>query len=157
MFREMRLKNHELPESEAIDILENCSYGVLALEGDDGYTYAVPVNYAYVDNKIYFHGATEGHKIDAIERNNKVSFCVVERDTVIAEKFDTKYKSAIVFGKIRVLKDEDDRYKALDALVLKFSPEHLERGRETIKKELNVVASFEIEIEYMTAKVGAVT
>ena len=157
MFREMRLKNHEPPEGTAFEILANSSYGVLALDGDDGYTYAVPVNFAYEDNKIYFHCATEGHKVDAIKRNNKVSFCVVDRDTVLAEKFDTKYRSAIAFGKIRILEDKNERMHALDALVRKFSPDHIEKGKEVIKKELDIVAAFEIEIEHLTAKVGAVT
>jgi len=153
----MRLKNHELPGSEAVSILENNTYGVLALEGDGGYAYAVPVNYAYVGNKIYFHGAKEGHKIDAMNRNNKVSFCVVEKDTVIPERFDTQYRSAIAFGRIRMLEDDKERYAALEALIRKFSPDHMERGKESIKKEWGVVASFEIDVEFVTAKVGAVT
>ena len=89
MFRQMRLKEeNQLPQEHAVKILENNTHGVLALDGDDGYPYAVPVSYAYEDGKIYFHGAAEGgHKLDSIARNSKVSFCVVEKDENPCRRF----------------------------------------------------------------------
>ena len=83
MFRKMRRAERELPEGQAKEILENGSYGVLALAGDGGYPYAVPLNYVYDGERIYFHCAAEGHKIDAIAWDNKCSFCVVENGGVI--------------------------------------------------------------------------
>ena len=92
MFRKMRRAERELPEGQAKEILENGSYGVLALAGDGGYPYAVPLNYVYDGERIYFHCAAEGHKIDAIARDNKCSFCVVENGGVIEDRFTTKYR-----------------------------------------------------------------
>ncbi len=72
MFREMRRKRQALSAQECIALLEKGSSGVLALEGDGGYTYAVPLSYLYEDNKIYFHCAKTGHKLDAI--------CILEEE-----------------------------------------------------------------------------
>jgi len=154
MFREMRLKECELPEGEAVEILVKNSYGVLALDGDGGYTYAVPVNYTYEDNKIYFHGAIEGHKFDSVANNDKVSFCVVDRGEVIAEEFNTLYRSAIIFGKICILEDDNERSAGLEALIRRFSPDYMEKGKASIEKEWNVVAVFKIDVERLTAKKG---
>ena len=71
MFREMRRKKQKLTEKQCIDILKRAKTATLALHGDDGYPYSVPVNYVYLDGKIYFHGAKSGHKIDAIKNNSK--------------------------------------------------------------------------------------
>ena len=80
MFREMRRKRQLLSDKESIEILENGTSGVLALLGDDEYPYAVPISYVYDNAKIYFHGAKTGHKIDAIRKCSKASFCVIEQD-----------------------------------------------------------------------------
>lgn len=103
MFREMRRKRQLLPTEESVAILERMTNGTLALHGDDGYPYAVPVSYVYADGKIYFHSAMQGHKVDAILRNDKVSFCVVEQDEVKPAEFTTYFRSVIVFAWFAVL------------------------------------------------------
>lgn len=113
MFREMRRKRQLLPTEESVAILERMTNGTLALHGDDGYPYAVPVSYVYADGKIYFHSAMQGHKVDAILRNDKVSFCVVEQDEVKPAEFTTYFRSVIVFGKARILTDENEKTKCL--------------------------------------------
>jgi nitroimidazol reductase NimA-like FMN-containing flavoprotein (pyridoxamine 5'-phosphate oxidase superfamily) len=77
MFRQMRRKRQELSETEAIAMLESCTSGVLAVHGDDDYPYAVPLSFAYEDGKLFFHCATVGHKLDAVKRDEKASFCVI--------------------------------------------------------------------------------
>ena len=106
MFRELRRFKQALSNEECIKILNTCSTGILAVSGDNNYPYAVPVNYVYKDNKIFIHCAKTGHKIDAIKKNSNVSFCVVENDTVIAEKFATRYSSIIAFGKATLIDDK---------------------------------------------------
>lgn len=85
MFREMRRKKQLLPEEEAIAILKEGTFGVLALSGDDGYPYAVPISYVYEGGKLWFHCAKSGHKLDAIRREPKASFCVTAQDKVVPE------------------------------------------------------------------------
>ena len=87
MFREMRRFKQALSKEDCIKILEGQNTGVLAVNGDDGYPYAVPMSYIYADGKIYFHSAKSGHKNDAIMRNPKVSFCVTETDVILPKDF----------------------------------------------------------------------
>ena len=100
MFREMRRKKQILTPEKSIEILKKGTSGVLALSGDDGYPYAVPLSYVYENSMLYFHGAKEGHKIDAIRTCDKASFCVVEQDHIVPPKYTTYYRSAIAFGRI---------------------------------------------------------
>lgn len=151
MFREMRRKRQLLPIEESEAILERMTNGTLALYGDDGYPYAVPVSYVYADGKIYFHSATKGHKVDAILRNDKVSFCVVERDEIRPAEFTTYFRSVIAFGKARILTDEEEKRTALGLLADKYS--HGEVGMETeIAKGFHRLLMVEIKIEHLTGK-----
>ena len=83
MFREMRRQKQLLPEAEALAMLESCTSGVLAVQGDDDYPYAVPLSFAYEDGRLFFHSAKAGHKVDALGRNPKASFCVIAADDVV--------------------------------------------------------------------------
>ena len=103
MFREMRRKKQELSKEECIEILQTAKTAVLGVVGDNSYPYTVPINFVYADDKIYFHGAKSGHKIDAINKCNKVSLCVVDKDDIVEEELTTYFKSVILFGKARIL------------------------------------------------------
>ena len=109
MFRKMRRANQELSKDECIDILINQPRGVLALLGDDDYPYALPITHVYVDGKIYFHGAQKGHKIDAIKKHSKASYCVINEDVLAENSWWYTFKSVIVFGKIKTIEDKDEK------------------------------------------------
>ena len=115
----MRRKRQLLSAGESMDILDNGTVGVLALSGDDDYPYAVPVSYVYDNSKIYFHGAKTGHKIDAIRKCSKASFCVIDQDKIIPEEYTTYFRSVIAFGKVRILENEDDIRDAIEKLAVK--------------------------------------
>ena len=119
MFRQMRRKNQALSNEDCIKILNNGKTGVLAVLGDDDYPYTVPLNYIYLNSKIYFHCAKSGHKIDAIKKHNKVSFCVIEKDEVVPEKFGTDYRSAVAFGKARIM-EENEMMPVITAFTKKY-------------------------------------
>jgi uncharacterized protein len=152
MFREMRRKKQLLSEEETREIMKAHSSGVLAVTGDDGYPYTVPISYTYTDGKLYFHCAKEGHKIDGIKRNDKVSFCVIEKDKVIQETFTTHFRSVVAFGKDRILTEDSDRRAALESLVEKYSPDYIQEGQKEIEKDWGRVCLVEVEIEHMTGK-----
>lgn len=78
-FRAMRRMRQELPKDETVAILSSGTYGVLSVIGDNGYPYGVPVNYVYRDGHIYLHAALSGHKVDAMRKNDKVSFTIVAK------------------------------------------------------------------------------
>ncbi|MBR1396408.1 MAG: pyridoxamine 5'-phosphate oxidase family protein [Selenomonadaceae bacterium] len=155
MFRAMRRSKQQLTDEATLKILNEATNGVLALDGEEGYTYAVPLSFAYSDGKIYFHSALSGHKIDAIKKNDKVSFCVVGQDTVVQETFTTHYKSAIAFGRIRIIEDDSDpeKRRGLELLADKYSPEvSLEKREREINGKMKALVVIVIEIEYLTGK-----
>lgn len=154
MFREMRRKKQLLSIEETIGILERCTSGVLAVYGDDGYPYAVPLSYTYKDDKILFHCATVGHKIDGIKTNDKVSFCVIEKDEVVPEEFLTLYSSVIAFGKARVLTDDLEKREALIELGKKYSPGLDKETEKEINDSWETVCLVEMKIEHVTGKVA---
>ena len=99
MFREMRRKGQALPDDVCKEILEKAPHGVLAVSGDGGWPYAVPLSFVYSAGTVYFHCACEGHKLDAVRRDARASFCVVDSDEVVAEEYTTYYRSVIaLFG-----------------------------------------------------------
>ena len=152
MFKSMRRKGQELTDEGCQEILRSCPTGVLGLIGTDDYPYAVPLNFVYENGRIYLHCAQEGHKIDCIRNNDKVSFCVVQRDRVVASAFATDYRSVIVFGRARILTDDLDRRRGLERLNEKYSPEFPDEGRKEIDRCWSSVCVVEIEIEHMTGK-----
>ena len=152
MFREMRRSALYLDKEECESILRNGSSGVLSVAGDDGYPYGVPISYVYEDGKIYFHCATTGHKLDAIAKNDKVSFCVIGQDQIVQELYTTFFLSVIAFGRARVLTDDAERRKALTTLALKYSPDFPDGIKPEIDLKLKGVTCVEITIEHMTGK-----
>ncbi len=151
MFHQMRRKDRQLTMEETKEILKKCEYGILSMVGENGYGYGVPLNYAYVNNAIYFHGAKEGFKLDSLKMNNNASFCVVSQADVISKTFTTKYESAIVFGKAEEV-TEEEKGMALLALIEKYSPEYLEEGKAYIGRAAGRTHVFKIVIEEMTGK-----
>lgn len=151
MFREMRRKKQLLSQEETVKIMETGTSGVLALLGDDDYPYTVPLSYVYCDSKIYFHGAKSGHKIDAIRKSAKASFCVIDEDHVVPEEYTTYFRSAVAFGKVKIIEDEEKR-KAIEMLAAKYTPNNEEGRRKEIEKQNNILCMIEFDIEHMTGK-----
>ncbi|MGM9629165.1 pyridoxamine 5'-phosphate oxidase family protein [Butyricicoccus sp.] len=152
MFREMRRHRQALTEAECIAVLECGTSGVLAVSGDDGYPYAVPLSYVYADGKLYFHCAVEGHKLDAIARNEKVSFCVIDKDRVVPEEYTTYFRSVIAFGTARVLEQPEEKRHALELLAEKYSPEQGEGRRQEIDRCFPRVCMVELSIQHLSGK-----
>ncbi|MDE6273371.1 MAG: pyridoxamine 5'-phosphate oxidase family protein [Muribaculaceae bacterium] len=146
----MRRQRQQLPDDESRQILANGKECVIAVDGDDGYPYAVPLNYVYDGEYIYLHSASQGHKIDALKRNSKLSLCVIDKADIVPEEFTTYFKSVIVFGKARFIEDEDEKIEALRKLSEKYS-KGIDPSDE-IKRFLKVVTIIEISIDNMTGK-----
>lgn len=152
-FRPMRRNKQQLTDSESRDILTKATSGVLALLGDHGYPYAVPLSFVLYENLLYFHSAVEGHKIEAVRNDEKASFCVIGQDNVCGEKFSTDYRSVIAFGKISVVSDTDERRLALTLLADKYSPQVAEpEVRATLDSAWNRVAILRFEIRNLSGK-----
>src|SRR4051794_8185689 len=120
MFRDIRRKDREASEGDALRILIEGEYGILGTVGPEGYPYTTPLSYVYLNDKIYFHCATVGHKLDNISHSSNVSFCVVGKTMVLPEKFSTIYESAVVFGKAEMVQGPE-KLEALGAIIDKYS------------------------------------
>ena len=155
MFREMRRKRQALTQAQCQAILEQGSCGVLALSGDDGYPYAVPLSYLYHQGKLYFHCAKSGHKLDALRREPKASFCVVAQDQVAPLEYTTLYRSVIVFGRLRELEDDGEKRAAIEALALKYAPQDTPAHREeAIQRDWGPLCVLELTPEHVSGKQG---
>ena len=153
IFREMRLRKQELSRQKVADILHKGTSGVLALLGDNDYPYAVPISYVYDDGKIYFHSAKNGHKIDAIQRTAKASFCVIDEDLVVPEEYTTYFRSVIAFGRIRIVEDDSEKRAAIEKLAIKYAPEDTAANRDyAISREWKPLCMLEMTIDHVTGK-----
>ena len=153
IFREMRREKQLLSQQEVADILYNGTSGVLALLGDNDYPYAVPISYVYDDGKIYFHSAKNGHKLDAIQRTAKASFCVIDEDLVVPEEYTTYFRSVIAFGQIRVIEDDSEKRTAIEKLAIKYAPEDIAANRDhAINREWKPLCMLEMTIDHVTGK-----
>lgn len=153
MFRKMRRFKQQLENDECIEILKNTKRGVLSLLGDDGYPYGMPINHFYSieDGKIYFHGAKEGHKIDSIKAYDKASFCVYDEGYRKEGDWALNIKSVIVFGKIRLVEDEETARKICTELVKKFTDDN-EYLEKEMKAAFSRVQCLELVPEHITGK-----
>ena len=153
MFREMRRKRQALSPEECAAILHGGTSGVLAVSGDEDYPYAVPLNYLYSGGKLYFHCAKAGHKLDALARNPKASFCVTGREQIVPQEYTTYFRSVIVFGTVRPLQDGEEKRAAIEQLALKYAPgDSAENRRRIIDREWAPLCVMEMTVDHMTGK-----
>ncbi len=151
MFREMRRKDKQLGNTENQDLLKRAQTGYLSTICENGYPCSVPLNFVYYNNSIYFHSANEGQKIDNINNCDKVSFSTVCDIENLPDKFDTNYKSVIIFGRaVEVF--EKEKEEALLEIIKKHSSDFVEKGKIYIEKSKGSTRVFKINIEYMTGK-----
>lgn len=151
-FREMRRKRQLLPESESIAILQKATAGTLALLGDNDYPYAVPISYVYDNGKIYFHSALSGHKMDAIARHDKASFCVIDKDEIHGCEYTTYFRSVIAFGRIRIIDDPAEKLATAQLLGRKYNPHQEEALQCEIDKAASRMAMICLTVEHLTGK-----
>ncbi|CDZ75708.1 Nitroimidazol reductase NimA [Peptoniphilus sp. ING2-D1G] len=152
MFREMRRFKQKLKEDKVDEILEKSSSGVLSLIGDEGYPYGVPLSYAYTENKLIFHTAKTGHKIDAIKNNSKASFTIIEKDQIVPEEYTTYFRSAILFGKVKIIEDRNLKLKYIKILSEKYSIPGDPGQYEEIDKLFEKFEMIEFQIEHKSGK-----
>lgn len=148
----MRRKRQQLSEEESISILERATSGTLALLGDGGYPYAVPISYVYADGRLYFHSALTGHKVDAVKACDKASFCVIEQDSVQPKKYTTYYRSVIAFGRVHIIEDEQEKLETARMLGRRYNPNDEESLQREIEHGLSRMLMICFDIEHLTGK-----
>jgi hypothetical protein len=148
----LRRKDRKMNHQSSLDLLQRAEYGVLSSVDEEGQPYGVPVNFVFDGRKtIYFHCAKEGHKLDNLKFNPKVSFTVVGDVQVMNWKFTTAYESVIVFGVASEVKAEE-KFQALKSLALKFSVDTMDEFYKEIEQEIEQTAVVKIKIEHLSGK-----
>ncbi|MGR5590810.1 pyridoxamine 5'-phosphate oxidase family protein [Peptoniphilus grossensis] len=153
MFRQMRRIRQELPIAEAKNLLIKNKRGVLSLNGEEGYPYAIPINYFYdeEENKLYFHGAKTGYKVDCIKNNNKASFVTYGDEELSDNGWSYYLKSVVVFGKIEIIEDRDLAAKKLRELSAKYYPS-LSEVDAAMERSFDNALVYYLDIAHMTCK-----
>ena len=151
LFKEMRRKDFELPEEEAKKILAKCQYITLAMMGENGYPYSLPVSFVYNDGKFFIHGYKSGHKVEALTYHEQVSFSAVYENAVDPGGFTVNYTSIVAFGRARQL-DVSEKEQAIRLVIEKYSAEHKEKGLRVVQGLRNEFTAFEITIDHITGK-----
>lgn len=153
MFQVMRRSRQALSWQETEEILRRGTSGVLALARAEGDPYAVPLSYVYTQGILYFHCAKVGHKLESIRRCEKASFCVVDRDEIKPEAYTTYYRSAIAFGRVRILESEEEKRRAIEQLSQKYHPMDTPAHRKAvIDREYAPLCMLAFTVEHMTGK-----
>ncbi len=151
----MRRRDRELGEAEALDLLREAEWGVLATVDAEGWPYAVPVNHAVVDGDLVIHCATAGHKLDNLAFNPRVSYCAVTLAETLPLELATRYASVIVFGQAEQVSDGGEKHRLLQALGLRFAAEHPQVVAREVAKDLFRTTVLRIRILRATGKARA--
>ena len=154
MFKPVRKKINEIDHSAAEALLQSNRRGILAMNGDNGYPYAIPINYFYDcdKKKIYFHGAKAGHKVEALKVSDKVCFTVYGNERIDeAESWAPYVQSVVVFGRCRLLAAGSESIDRLKEFAMKYYPSE-QLVDEEIAHAGRAVQMFEITIEHMSGK-----
>ena len=153
MFRTIRKKKNEIGKDEIIELLRYSRRGVLAVNGDSGYPYAMPINYFYDENtnKIIFHGAKAGHKVDSLQACDKICFTVYGNETIREKTWAPYLQSVIIFGRCHLVKDDETAMELLKQFAMKYYPSE-NMVDDEIKADGRATQMFQIEIEYISGK-----
>ena len=147
----VRRQDRLLDEGRAREILLGGEYGFLAMASPEG-GYGIPVNYVVEGGTVYIHCAPEGRKLRAMASDCRVSFCVVGATRPVPEKFTTAYESVVLEGRARIVSSDDERRRALELLVEKYSPDYASVGAAYIEKSFHRTAVIAIDAERCSGK-----
>ena len=153
MFRKMRRWKQEISREECVHILKEEKRGVLSLIGEEGWPYGIPLDHWYCeeDGHLYFHGAKEGHKIDALRAEDRVSYCVMDQGFRKEGEWALNISSVVVFGRMRPVEDPEQARRICEALCRKFTDDE-EYIRKELQNSLPRVQCLELIPEHMTGK-----
>ena len=150
-FRPMRRSRQQMTLEECIDLLQKAPRGVLAVLGDKGYPYTIPLDFLYSDGHIYFHCAKEGHKLDAIRQYDKVSFCVLSEARKEPDSWWFHIDSVVCFGRIQTVCDATRKDYILRRLGAKYFPPDYDLEADMNRNAPNAHV-LDLQIEHISGK-----
>ncbi len=149
----MRRSDRQLTDEETLRLFREAEYGVLSVIDEKNMPYGVPMSFALCDNAIYFHcSVAGGKKISSIRHCRNASFTVIDHTKLLPQKFSTLYMSGIAYGTIKIVQDDAERRKGIEAILQKYSPNFIEKGMTYIDHSIDKIYVLKLEIEKMTGK-----
>ncbi|MFA5585051.1 MAG: pyridoxamine 5'-phosphate oxidase family protein [Saccharofermentanales bacterium] len=148
----MRRKDRQADENFALEIVDSCSYATVSMVMPDGRPYGIPLSIVRMDGFLYFHCAPRGKKLDALLACPQVSVACVGRVRPLKNEFTTEYESAIVDGTAVRVTDHDEKVRALRAICLRYTPDHMDAFEDAVRESLHRTDLWRIEIQAITGK-----
>ena len=151
MFRPMRRIKQQLSEEESLEVLKKAKRGVLSVIGDDGWPYGIYLNPHFENGRIFFHGAKEGHKIDALKKDARASFTVIDEGVKDEGGWAYAFRSVVVFGRVEFVEDQNEAVEICRRLARRFNPSEADIEDE-IRRAAAHVQVFALIPEHITGK-----
>lgn len=149
---EIRRQDRLLAEDRAMELIKESEYGFLAM-ADEGAGYGVPVNYAFDGgNSLYIHCAGEGKKLVCLAKSPCVTFCIVGKSQIAAEKFTAYFESVILSGSAVIVTSPEEKRRAIELILEKYSPNDLEKGRVAAASAMSIVGIIRIDVDKFSGK-----
>ncbi len=150
----MRRSALGLSIEEVYEIIQGNQYAVVSLVDPKGLPYGVALDYIYKDGHLYFHGAQEGRKVEAMKTNPRACAVILGETAVVPDKFGRKYVSVVAEGPIELINDKEYKRQVMKWVVESNSPDHLEKGYAVIEKMLDRVLIYKMKLENISGKHG---
>lgn len=149
----IRRQDRLLSQEKAYDLLKKGEYGILSMVSEENTGYGIPINFVYDDaDRIYFHCAMEGKKLRCLEKNDRVSFCIIGKTSVISHQFTTAYESVMVSGTMDIHLSDTERRYGLSLLLDKYCPNDKEVGLKYIEKSFHRTNVIRLNISSFSGK-----
>lgn len=170
----VRRKDREMNAVFGKEVIDKARYGMVSMIDEENEPYGLPLSIVRDGERLYFHSAKEGKKVDILKKNPKVCIVFVgdvnipdnyskdELDEItkdeskaallISSVFTTEYESAMVKGEVKLVEDQEERVKALGLICEKYTPDKVAYFNMAIKAGLKRTNVYRVEIEKLTAK-----
>ena len=152
MEHKMHKASRQLSDAETMEILKKGDHGTLSVQGDDGYTYATPINYIVVDGKVYLHSAPYGYKIECLQRSPKCCFSAIISAQIIPSKITAAFESVVLTGTAVFVTDQAEKRTVLENFVTQKHPGYEELGFKMIDKQIDKTAVIRLDPVSLTGK-----
>ncbi len=152
MERKMHFSNRKMSMEDVETLLLNNKIASLAVNGDDGKPYVIPIHYIYDKGALYFHSAKYGYKMDALAKDNRVCLTIMGETHVINEKFTAAFESVVIEGHAEFVEDPSERQYLAEEMIRRWTGGFTEAGQAMIDKTIKRTAFVRICIDAMTGK-----
>ena len=148
----MRRKDRQRSEEFAWAVTDRCGWAVLSCVQPDGTPYSVPLSIAREGGRVYFHGAEEGRKTEALRSNPKVCLSCVGDTNPAQDDFSMEYESAILFGTAALVEEREEKIHGRRLISQRYTPFKMKDFDRVIEAALDHTAVWRIDVESITGK-----